>query len=280
MEFNGIDPIGFEGHEERRKNFRGGARFRKGVYLLPTFFTVANMMCGYFAILSAFEGRASDFDKAALAIGLGFLCDSLDGRIARRMGTHSDFGKELDSLSDIITFGIAPAVLAYAWGIREVALANVPNGIRLVQAGWVIGFFYLACAGWRLARFNIQGMAAGDKRYFAGMPTPLAACLIASIIHFYAGVPVQDVGIAVLWLTLLVALGFLMTSAVRYYSFKDVQWTRRKPSLAILSLAALIALIVNFSRPVLLILAGSYVIQGVVVHFVRTVRHRMASRHA
>ena len=279
MDFNGLGPISYEHDEERRRRFRG-ARLRRGVYLLPTFFTVANMMCGYYAILSAFEGRASDFDKAAIAIGVAFLFDTLDGRVARAMGTHSDFGKELDSLADIISFGIAPACLAYAWGIRAAASVNPPGGIHLEQAGWVVGFFYVACCGWRLARFNIQGMSSTDKRYFAGMPTPLAASALASIVHFNGGGPIENVGTAVLWLLLMVLLGVLMTSTVRYYSFKDVQWTRRQPSLAILLLAVLVGLVVNFSRPVLLILACSYVTQGFVLHIYRTMRHRMASRHA
>ncbi|MGH9572970.1 MAG: CDP-diacylglycerol--serine O-phosphatidyltransferase [Candidatus Acidiferrales bacterium] len=279
MDFNGLGPISYEPDEERRRRFRG-ARLRRGVYLLPTFFTVANMMCGYYAILSAFEGRASDFDKAAIAIGVAFLFDSLDGRVARAMGTHSDFGKELDSLADIVSFGIAPAFLAYAWGIRAAASVNAPGGIRLEQAGWVVGFFYLACCGWRLARFNIQGMSSTDKRYFAGMPTPLAASALASIVHFTGGGPIENVGPAVLWLLLMVLLGVLMTSTVRYYSFKDVQWTRRQPSLAILLLAVLVGLVVTFSKPVLLILACSYVAQGFVLHIYRTMRHRMASRHA
>lgn len=279
MDFNSLGPINYEGDDQRRRKFRG-ARLRRGVYLLPTFFTVANMMCGYYAILSAFEGRASDFDKAAIAIGVAFLFDSLDGRVARAMGTHSDFGKELDSLADIISFGMAPAALAYAWGIRAAASVNAPGGAHLEQAGWVVGFFYLACCGWRLARFNIQGMAPTDKRYFAGMPTPLAACTLASIVHFSGGGPIQDVAPAVLWLMLMVLLGVLMTSTVRYYSFKDVPWTRRQPSLAILLLAALLALVFYFSKPFLLILSCSYVVQGFVLHALRTVRHRMASRHA
>jgi CDP-diacylglycerol---serine O-phosphatidyltransferase len=279
MEFNSLDPIGYDAHEQRRQKFRG-TRLRRGIYLLPTFFTVANMMCGYYAILSAFEGRATDFDYAAIAIGLAFLCDSLDGRVARAMGTHSEFGKELDSLADIVSFGIAPAVLAYAWGIHAAAAANAPNGFHLAQAGWVVGFFYVACCGWRLARFNIQGMASTDKRYFAGMPTPLAASMLASIVHFSGGGPIQDVGAAVLWLLLMVSLGVLMTSTVRYYSFKDVQWTRRMPSLALLLLALLVGLIVYFSKITLLTLATVYVVQGFVLHIVRTVRHRVASRHA
>lgn len=279
MDFNGIDPIGYDDHEARRSKFRG-ARLRRGIYLLPTFFTVANMMCGYYAILAAFEGRAIDFDYAAIAIGLAFVCDSLDGRVARAMGTHSEFGKELDSLADIISFGIAPACLAFAWGIHAAAAANAPEGIHLAKAGWVVGFFYVACCGWRLARFNIQGMSSTDKRYFAGMPTPLAASMLASIVHFNSGGPVVEVGAAVLWLLLMVALGVLMTSTVRYYSFKDVKWTKRHPSPAFLLLAGLIALIVLYSKITLLVLATVYVVQGVTLHVVRTVRHRMATRHA
>jgi CDP-diacylglycerol--serine O-phosphatidyltransferase len=280
MEFNSLDPIGYDNHEERRRKFRGAHLRRRGIYLLPTFFTVANMFCGYYAILAAFEGRPSDFDYAALAIGVAFLFDSLDGRIARAMGTHSEFGKELDSLADIISFGIAPACLAYAWGIRAAAIANAPGGAHLAQAGWLVGFFYLACCGWRLARFNIQGMSSTDKRYFAGMPTPLAACMLASVVHFSGGGPIQDVGAAVLWLLLIVALGALMTSTVRYYSFKNVEWTRRQPSLALLLLAILVGLVAYFSKITLLTLATVYVMQGFVLHMVRTVRHRLASRHA
>jgi CDP-diacylglycerol--serine O-phosphatidyltransferase len=136
MEFNTIDPIGGELPEQRPSRFRSG-KLRRGVYLLPTFFTVANMMCGYYAILSAFEGHISDFDNAAIAIGVAFLFDSLDGRVARAMGTHSDFGKELDSLADIISFGIAPAVLAYAWGVRAAAIGRCASGAGRLGC-WVL----------------------------------------------------------------------------------------------------------------------------------------------
>jgi CDP-diacylglycerol--serine O-phosphatidyltransferase len=279
MEFNGLDPFGSESHEERRSRFRG-ARLRRGIYLLPSMFTVANMLCGYYAILATLEGGFTNFDYAARAIGFAFVCDSLDGWVARAMKTSSDFGKEFDSLADIVSFGMAPAFLGYAWGVRAAAATNAPEGLHLVQMGWLIGFFFLACCGWRLARFNIQGMASTDKRFFVGMPTPLAACTVAAIVHATGGAPIQDASSAVLWLALLVGLGVLMTSTVRYFSFKGVQWTRRQPSLAILALAALGGLIVYFSKLTLLILASVYVVQGVVFHIVRTVRHRLASRHA
>ena len=169
MEFNTIDPIGHE--EEPRRLFRNH-RLRRGIYILPSVFTVANLLCGYYAILATLEGRVGDFDNAACAIGFAIIFDSLDGRVARAMGTNSEFGKQFDSLADIVSFGIAPAFLAYAWGVRAMAAQAAPDALHLTQLGWLIGFFYLGCCAWRLARFNIQGMAPGSNRFFVGMPTP------------------------------------------------------------------------------------------------------------
>ncbi len=180
MEFNDIDPIG---HERDRKPLFRKKGFRRGVYILPSLFTVANLLCGYYAILATLEGGSADFDKAARAIGLAILFDSLDGRVARAMGTNSEFGKEFDSLADVVSFGMAPAFLAYAWGVRPLAFADFAAGIRLIQLGWLIGFFFLGCCAWRLARFNIHGMAPGSNRYFVGMPTPAGAGMIAAVIH-------------------------------------------------------------------------------------------------
>src|SRR5579862_2159608 len=137
MEFNSIDPIGHE--EEPRRLFRNH-RLRRGIYILPSMFTVANMLCGYYAILATLEGQASDFDNAARAIGFAIIFDSLDGRVARAMGTNSEFGKQFDSLADVISFGMAPAFLAYAWGIRAFAAASAPEGLPLIQLGWLVGF--------------------------------------------------------------------------------------------------------------------------------------------
>ena len=169
MEFNHLDPIGDE--EEPRRLFRNH-RLRRGIYILPSVFTVANLLCGYYAILATLDGRAADFDNAARAIGIAIVFDSLDGRVARAMGTNSEFGKQFDSLADIVSFGMAPAFLAYAWGVRTLAAAAAPEQMHLTQLGWLIGFVYLGCCAWRLARFNIQGMAPGGNRYFVGMPTP------------------------------------------------------------------------------------------------------------
>jgi CDP-diacylglycerol--serine O-phosphatidyltransferase len=276
MEFNGLDPIGNE--EEPRRPFRN-QRLRRGIYLLPSIFTVANLLCGYYAILATLEGQAGDMDNAARAIGFAILFDSLDGRVARAMRTNSEFGKQFDSLADVVSFGIAPAFLAYVWGVRAMASAEAPQALHLVQLGWLIGFFFLGCCAWRLARFNIHGMAAGGNRYFVGMPTPAGAGMIAAMVHA-VGTPIQDVRVSLLWLALVLVLGILMSSSLRYYSFKDVQWTKRQPSLGIVLIVLLIGAVVLFSHITLLALASVYVIHGLVLQLVRVVRHRLASRPA
>jgi CDP-diacylglycerol--serine O-phosphatidyltransferase len=245
-------------------------RLRRGIYVLPSIFTVANLLCGYYAILVALDGQGRNFDNAAIAIMIAWLFDSLDGAIARATGTSSAFGKEFDSLADVVTFGIAPAVLAYAWGVRAMA---VPGAFHLTQLGWLVGFFYVVCCAWRLARFNLQGMAKGGNRYFTGMPAPAGALMVVAVVHFHFN-PIQDVRLSLLWLLLLVALGVLMSSRVRHYSFKDVQWARRLPSLTVVVLALLLGAIVNFSRITILILASVYVLHGIALELVRIIRHR------
>ncbi|MGH9715167.1 MAG: CDP-alcohol phosphatidyltransferase family protein [Candidatus Acidiferrales bacterium] len=277
MDFNFIDPIGHE--DEPRRPVRNH-RLRRGVYVLPSILTVANLLCGYYAILATLAGQPSDLDNAARAIGFAIIFDSLDGRVARAMGTNSEFGKQFDSLADVISFGIAPAFLAYAWGVRvSAAAAGVPGAQHLIQLGWLIGFFYLCCCAWRLARFNIQGMAQGGNRFFAGMPTPAAAGMIAAVVHFIRN-PIENPSISVLWLVLVAVLGVLMSSTFRYYSFKDIQWTRRWPSLSVVAIAMLIGAIWFFSQYTLLVIAGAYTVHGLVLQAVRVVRHRTASRHA
>jgi len=275
MEFNHLDPIG--GEEEPRRLFPSKARLRRGIYLLPSAFTVANLLCGYYAILATLEGSYQDFDNAARAIGIAIVFDSLDGRVARAMGTNSEFGKQFDSLADIVSFGLAPAFLAYAWGVH--AAANAPLDMHLKQLAWLIGFVYLGCTAWRLARFNIQGMAQGSNRYFVGMPCPAAAGMVAATVHAIKN-PIQDGRISLLWLALVLILGLLMSSTVRYSSFKDIEWARRRPSLVVVLLVLLIGAIVLFSEITLMTLASTYLASGITMYIVRSVRHRMASRHA
>lgn len=276
MEFNELDPIG---HENDSPRLLRNHRHRRGIYILPGIFTVANLLCGYYAVLATLEGAPSDLDNAARAIGVAILFDSLDGRVARAMGTNSEFGKQFDSLADVVSFGIAPAFLAYVWGVRSMAATEAPQMLHLTQLGWLIGFFFVVCCAWRLARFNIQGMAPGGSRFFVGMPTPAAAGMIAAVIHFVV-YPIQDVKVSLLWLLMVLALGILMSSSLRYYSFKDIQWTRRQPSLAVVLFALLIGAAVYLSRPTLLVVASVYSVHGVVLQVVRTVRHRLASHPA
>src|SRR5262245_25055443 len=155
----------------RRRHESPRRRFRRGVYLLPSLFTMGNMFCGYACVVYATRG---EFETAAPFIGVAIGLDMLDGRIARMTGTASEFGVEFDSLADIITFGIAPAILSFEWGL-------VPLG----RLGWAAGFLFLAAAAMRLARFNIQSAAGGDKRYFVGMPSPAAAAIPAATVFAY-----------------------------------------------------------------------------------------------
>jgi len=174
-------------HELGFPGTRANLKLRRGIYLLPSFLTVANMLCGFYAIMSTLKGTAlMDLDNAAKAIGFAILFDSFDGFVARATGTTSEFGKQFDSLADMVSFGIAPAALAFAWGVREIAETEFLDIRRLHQIGWWVALSFVICCAWRLARFNIQGMAPGSgSRYFVGLPCPAAAGLIAAIVHAF-----------------------------------------------------------------------------------------------
>lgn len=261
---------------ERR--FRN-AKFRRGIFLLPALFTSANLLCGYYAVVAALNGSVSDFDHAARAIGLAILFDSLDGRIARLTGTNTEFGVQFDSLADVVSFGIAPAVLAYSWGFHGIPVSTPINIEQLGQFGWILCLVFLICCAWRLARFNVQGMAPGGSKYFIGMPTPAAAGVVAAIIHGFK-VPLHDYRWSIAWFVLLFTLGALMTSTIRYYSFKDLPLTRKQPSLAVIVLLMLIAVTWVYSEVALVMFACTYAATGVALHFVRFFRHRFAPRPA
>ena len=254
-------------------------KLRRGIFLLPSMFTVANLLCGYYAVIASLVGGATEFDRAAKAIGLAILFDSMDGRVARMTGTNTEFGVQLDSLADVCSFGIAPAVMTYAWGVRGIADLSGTRLRQLSEFGWVCALAFLICCAWRLARFNVQGMAPGSSKYFVGMPTPAAAAVIASIVHGFKD-PLQDWRYAVGWFVMAACLGALMTSTVRYYSFKDIPWTRKQPSLAIVLLCLTVALVWLYSEYVLILFSCAYAVVGVVLHVVRLLRHRMVSRTA
>ena len=268
----------------KEKRFSRIPRIRRGIFLVPAMLTSANLLCGYYAVVAALvgsspAGSSDDFDRAAKAIGLAILFDSVDGRIARLLGANTDFGVQFDSLADVVSFGVAPAVVAYAWGVRSLANSGTEHGQLLGDMGWVCCLLFLVCCAWRLARFNVQGMASGGSKYFVGMPTPAAAGVIAALVHGFK-YPIHDWRWSVAWLLLAAGLGALMTSTIRYYSFKDLPWTRKMPSLSIVLALILIAVILRFSEYALVILACTYAAVGVALHLVRFIRHRMISRTA
>ena len=257
----------------------GRQRLRRGVYLLPSFLTVGNLLCGYYAVLASYKGGAPELDSAAKAIGLAILFDSLDGRVARVTGSNSEFGKQLDSLADMISFGVAPAFLAFVWGLQTITQSvGLPQ--HTVEIGWLVTLAFVICCAWRLARFNIQGMLpASGMRYFVGMPCPAAAGMVAAVVHF-AKTPLEDWRWSFAWLVVVAILAMLMVSTLRYYSFKDLGWQMRQPSLIIVLMGVLIFGIWLYSDIVLLLIGTLYTLSGPMLWLVRAVRHRVASRTA
>jgi CDP-diacylglycerol--serine O-phosphatidyltransferase len=258
---------------KRRKEDQPPRRLRKGMYILPSLFTTANIALGYYAILQVMYGPAADpsrFDNAAKAIGIAFVCDGLDGRIARMTRTSSDFGRELDSLADVITFGVAPALLAWMWGFRQLPAVVSPEILsRLGQFGAIASFLFLIAGASRLARFNItanpqpSNPGRPGKKYFVGMPIPAGAGVIAAVVHFSLGEPISSWWTAVTWMLMVVAVAYLMVSTWRFYSFKDIDLRSRQPFRLIILFALLFASIWYFSRYVLFGIALLYMFSGV-----------------
>ena len=224
----------------RRTTDRSGRRLRRGVYLLPSMFTIGNMFCGYACIVHAMRG---EFHIAAPFIGFAMVLDMLDGRIARLTGTSSDFGIELDSLADVISFGMAPAILSFSWGLQP-----------LGRLGWAVGFLFVAAAALRLARFNIQAGSV-DKRYFVGMPSPAAATVPASTIFAYPSGFQEPIG-AIPVLALVLIPAFLMVSTIKFRSFKTFDLQARRSYTVLLVIASLIAFV--SAHPALALVTLSY----------------------
>ena len=255
-------------------------RLRRGIYLLPSIFTAANLFCGYYAVLNTLKGADTDLDWAARAIGFAVFFDAMDGFVARATGSSTEIGKQFDSLADMVSFGIAPAFLAFAWGVRGILQAGDGIEVQVYQLGWFISFAFVICCAWRLARFNVQGMSAvAGSKYFIGMPTPAAAGMIAAIVHAWR-TPIADWRWSLAWLVLVAGLAALMASTVRYYSLKGAGWMRRQPSLVFVLIALLVASIVRFSQAVLLLIAGSYAVSGITLHLLRLLRRRPVSHPA
>ncbi|MCU1225317.1 MAG: CDP-diacylglycerol/serine O-phosphatidyltransferase [Edaphobacter sp.] len=246
----------------------------RGMYILPSLFTAGNIAAGYYAITQSVQGSVAEpgyFDRAALAIGFAVLFDGLDGRIARMTNTTSDFGKELDSLADVITFGVAPSLLAYIWGFRMLPLLAHPHlRGQIVHVGVFVCFIFLICGASRLARFNIsinpqpRNPGRPGRKYFVGMPIPAGAGVIASVIHFENGSPISDPRLSVVWLCLILFTGFLMVSSWRFWSGKELSLGSRHPFQLVAVVAAVGALIGLYSEYMLIIVALGYLVSGVV----------------
>jgi CDP-diacylglycerol--serine O-phosphatidyltransferase len=221
---------------------------RRGAYLLPSLFTIGNMLLGFYAVVCGLNGQ---FRKGALLVFIAALIDSLDGRLARMTGTESEFGKEYDSLADVITFGATPALLTYLWGIREIA-----------REAWLIPVFFMVCTATRLARFNVQTRIV-DSRYFVGLPAPAAAGAICSLL-FFAPYYTDDLRVVmqVIVATALLLVGALMVSTFRYTSFKKFDLRKRWSYRAAVPFAAIVLVIVFIPRAFFLVIALLYTLSG------------------
>jgi len=265
--------------------------WRKGIYIVPSLLTTANIFCGFIAIMESLLGNqwiargemlvaAEHFNKAALAIGFAALFDLLDGRIARMTNTTSEFGIELDSIADVVSFGVAPAVLAYTWGYGQMPQFN--------KFAWAVSFLFLICGALRLARYNVQARQTNpnlppknpkEKKAFVGMPIPAGAYLIAAIVHFsplplmviqnlhlpFSGkeLPIDARALAIMLLLLVTCLAFLMVSTIRYSSLGKIGSDKTSPRAMLLGIVLIGLCIWFWSDWSLLILATAYVSHGV-----------------
>lgn len=219
---------------------------RRGVYLLPTFFTTGNVLCGFFCIIEAQRGH---FAHAAVLIVVAGLLDALDGRIARLTGSTSEFGVQFDSLADFVSFGVAPALLSFYWGLTPFR-----------RTGWLIAFLFVVCAATRLARFNVQS-AVTDRRWFVGMPSPAAAGTVAAV-AFALPEPTRERWMSALVAVLVTTVAFLMVSRFRYRSFKDFDLKSRRSSVWVVGIGAALAVVLAEPRYALAALASVYLVSG------------------
>jgi len=253
---------------------RNRARLRRGMFLLPSLFTAGSLGAGYFSITQTIEAISRDaqwhLDWAAMAILFAIPFDALDGRIARMTNTVSDFGRELDSLADVITFGMAPSLLAFVWGYHFLPDSmNAQLRMHLMQAGVFICFLFLLSGASRLARFNIshdpqpRNPGRADRKYFVGMPIPAAAGLLAACVHLCYGIPNQYWWIAGLWLVLVGLTAFLMVSTWRFWSAKEINLSRSHPFQLLVLLALIAYIALRYSNVVMFLAALVYMFSGI-----------------
>ncbi|WP_163835768.1 CDP-diacylglycerol--serine O-phosphatidyltransferase [Spartinivicinus ruber] len=224
---------------------------RKGVYLLPNLFTTTALFCGFYAIVSSMNQM---FEQAAIAIFVAMIFDGLDGRVARLTNTQSAFGAEYDSLSDMVAFGAAPALVCFNWNLTG-----------LGKVGWMVAFIYVACVALRLARFNTQ-IDTADKRYFTGLPCPSAAAIVAAMVWALNEVDLASNSLITIFTAVVMALtGILMVSNVRYHSFKDLEFKGRVPFVAIIAIVLVFAVVFTNPPWVLMLVFLLYGVSGPVL---------------
>ena len=239
---------------------------RRGVYLLPNLLTTGAMFAGFYAIVAAMNGK---FEPAAVAVFIAMILDGLDGRVARMTNTQSDFGAEYDSLSDMVSFGVAPALVMYIWSLSSM----VEFGWQWGKLGWLGAFIYVAAAALRLARFNTKASST-DKRYFQGLPSPAAAAVVVGMVWFFFDQQVKGQDVAPVALVLTVITGLLMVSNISYYSFKDLDFKNKVPFIAIFMIVLIFVLASIDPPKVLFGCFLVYALSGPVISVMRRIRKR------
>ncbi|MDP0563245.1 MAG: CDP-diacylglycerol--serine O-phosphatidyltransferase [Candidatus Endonucleobacter sp. (ex Gigantidas childressi)] len=237
-----VEEVDEDGHTVRKK----------GIYLLPNLLTTGNLFCGFYAIISA---QAGLFPSACIAVFIAMLLDGLDGRVARITNTQSKFGEQYDSLADMVTFGVAPAMVSYNWALYD-----------LGKVGWVVAFIYTACGALRLARFNAQ-IEVTDSRYFTGLPSPAAAALVAGMIWALSdyGIDGKSVLVPLMAAVVVTLAGILMCSNVRYYSFKKIDLRGRVHFVFMLAIILIFAVIFTDPPRVLMLVFLAHACSGPVM---------------
>jgi len=230
---------------------------RRGIYLLPNLFTTAGLFAGFYAIVAA---MSDNFEAAAIAVFVAMVMDGIDGRVARLTNTASEFGVEYDSLSDMVCFGLAPALIVFEWTLRSM----IEQGWVWSKLGWLAAFVYTAGAALRLARFNTQ-VGTADKRYFQGLPSPSAAGVLAGLIWFSEDNGLDGSDMWMVGALLAVSMGALMVSNVRYYSFKEVDFKNRVPFFTLIMMVLLFVVVSSHPPSVLFFGFLIYAISGPVL---------------
>ncbi|MBL7003610.1 MAG: CDP-diacylglycerol--serine O-phosphatidyltransferase [Gammaproteobacteria bacterium] len=243
---------------------------KKGIYLLPNLFTTAALFAGFYAIISAMNGL---FEQAAIAVFIAMLLDGLDGRVARMTNTSSAFGAEYDSLSDMVSFGIAPALVIYQWSLSSLAT----DGLLWGRIGWLVTFIYTASAAIRLARFNTQ-VGSSDKRFFQGLASPAAAAVLMGLVWVFESLGYSGKDYAYLTLVLTLFSGLLMVSKFSYYSFKDFDLRKKVPFVSLLAIIIIFVFLTLDPPSVLFAIFVAYMFHGPFLSLGRRIKRSKRSQ--